>query len=49
MTGISFTAELQGKEARELAELVARMDRPIGFYKAVGEHLVNSTADNFEA
>lgn len=45
MTGITFTAEIQDQEARgKLAALVERMDRPIGFYKAVGEHLVNSTA-----
>jgi phage virion morphogenesis protein len=42
MTGISFTVELSDADLRQrLAELVGRMDRPIGFYKRVGSYLVD--------
>lgn len=40
MAGITFTVELQDTEAKtRLSELVSRMERPIGFYKNVGEYL----------
>jgi len=40
MAGISFTVELQQEEAqRALSDLVARMERPIGFYKNVRAYL----------
>lgn len=50
MARITFNVELRDQEARtRLSDLVARMDRPLGFYTAVGEHMVNSTKDNFRA
>jgi phage virion morphogenesis protein len=40
MAGITFTVEFDDEAAaRRLAEIVERMDRPIGFYKNVGEYL----------
>lgn len=42
MPGITFTVELSEAEARErLSALVARMERPIGFYKNVGQYMVD--------
>lgn len=41
MPGIVFTVELDDQlAASRLAEMVDRMERPIGFYRAVGEYLV---------
>jgi len=49
MTGITYTVTLQEEEARRrLDALLDRMDRPRGFYKNVGEYLLNSAIDNFE-
>lgn len=40
MAGLTFTVELEDEAlTRRLDELVDRMDRPIGFYKGVGEYL----------
>jgi len=40
MPGIVFKVEFDSEDTgRRLEELVARMDEPIGFYKAVGEYL----------
>lgn len=48
MTGISQTVTLEGADANaRLQLLLDRMSRPIGFYKNVGELLLNSTRDNF--
>lgn len=48
MAPIVYTLELKSKEAREAVDrLVASMSNRQGFYKNVGEHLLNSTADNF--
>lgn len=42
MAGISWTVELNAElAARQLADLVDRMDRPIGFYKGVGEYMTD--------
>ncbi|BCH63692.1 hypothetical protein RvVAT039_09080 [Agrobacterium vitis] len=49
MTGISYKATIDDQDMREkLAELIGKMQRPAGFYKNVGEHLLNSVKDNFE-
>ncbi|MVA40667.1 phage virion morphogenesis protein [Agrobacterium vitis] len=49
MTGISYKATIDDADMREkLAELIGKMQRPAGFYKNVGEHLLNSVKDNFE-
>ncbi|WP_275789708.1 phage virion morphogenesis protein [Pararhizobium gei] len=48
MAPIVYTLELKSTEAREAVNrLVASMSNRQGFYKNVGEHLLNSTADNF--
>lgn len=40
MAGITWTAELETElAARQLADLVERMDRPVGFYKGLGEYM----------
>ncbi|MGY9046314.1 hypothetical protein P775_11100 [Puniceibacterium antarcticum] len=50
MTGISITVEIDNAELRaKLENMIARMEKPIGFYKNVGEQLLNSTRDNFES
>ncbi|MVA23614.1 phage virion morphogenesis protein [Agrobacterium vitis] len=50
MTGISYKATIDDQDMRaKLAELIGKMNRPAGFYKNVGEHLLNSVKDNFEA
>ncbi|KMK68571.1 phage virion morphogenesis protein [Puniceibacterium sp. IMCC21224] len=50
MTGISVTVEIDDAELRaKLQDMIGRMDRPVGFFKNVGEHLLNSTRDNFES
>jgi phage virion morphogenesis protein len=50
MTGISYKATIDDADMREkLALLIAKMQRAEGFYKNVGEHLLNSVKDNFEA
>ncbi|HBF31654.1 phage virion morphogenesis protein [Rhizobium sp.] len=50
MTGISYKATIDDADMREkLAALIAKMQRAEGFYKNVGEHLLNSVKDNFEA
>jgi phage virion morphogenesis protein len=50
MTGVSITATLTDEEAlARLGELVARMERPEGFYRNVGEHMVDvSVAGAFD-
>ena len=42
MAGITFTVEIdEAALAESLADMVDRMERPIGFYKGVGEYLTN--------
>lgn len=42
MAGITFTVEIdEAALADSLAAMVDRMERPIGFYKGVGEYLTN--------
>lgn len=49
MTGISYKATIDDADMREkLAALIGKMQRSEGFYKNVGEHLLNSVKDNFE-
>lgn len=49
MTGISYKATIDDADMREkLAALISKMQRPEGFYKNVGEHLLSSVKDNFE-
>lgn len=49
MTGISQTVTFEDEKARAtIARLIELMSRPIGFYKNVGEYLLNSTRDNFQ-
>lgn len=50
MSGISFTVELdEAALAAKLSDMVGRMDRPIGFYKGVGEYLKDvAIPRNFE-
>jgi phage virion morphogenesis protein len=49
MTGISYKATIDDADMREkLATLIERMQHTEGFYKNVGEHLLNSVKDNFE-
>lgn len=49
MTGISYKATIDDSDMRgKLSELIDRMERPAGFYKNVGEHLLNSIGDNFD-
>ncbi|TCO74287.1 phage virion morphogenesis protein [Rhodovulum euryhalinum] len=50
MTGVTMTVTLDDREAREkLRALVDRMERPEGFYKLVGDAIVNSTKENFQS
>lgn len=50
MSGISYKATVNDAEMRaELATLVDRMENKQGFYKNVGEHLLNSVGDNFDS
>lgn len=49
MTGISYKATIDDADMREkLAELIDKMENAEGFYKNVGEHLLNSVGDNFD-
>lgn len=51
MTGVSITYSVtitDGDMLDQLGRLVDRMENPTGFYKNVGEHLLNSIRDNFE-
>ena len=49
MTGVSFKVTLVDEAARlRLVELVERMNSPRGFYKNVGELLLNSVGDNYD-
>lgn len=49
MTGISYKTTIDDADMREkLAELIGKMQRPIGFYKNVGERLLESVANNFD-
>lgn len=51
MTGVSITYSVSitdGDMLDQLGRLVDRMENPTGFYKNVGEHLLNSIRDNFE-
>ncbi|MCM2431963.1 phage virion morphogenesis protein [Agrobacterium rosae] len=49
MSGVSFQVTLDDETARlKLIDLVERMDNPRGFYKNVGELLLNSVGDNFD-
>jgi phage virion morphogenesis protein len=48
MSGFSYTVRIEDQDMRaELARLVERMENRAGFFKNVGEHLLNSTAENF--
>ncbi|MCP8894597.1 phage virion morphogenesis protein [Shinella daejeonensis] len=48
MTGITYTVTLEDAEARgRLDTLLDRMD-PRGFYKNVGERILNPASDNFD-
>lgn len=49
MTGISYKTTIDDAHMRaKLEELIDRMENPEGFYKNVGEHLLNSVGDNFD-
>ncbi|NNV22663.1 phage virion morphogenesis protein [Ochrobactrum pseudogrignonense] len=49
MTGISYKTTIDDADMREkLAELIGKMQRPIGFYKNVGERLLESVDNNFD-
>ncbi len=49
MPGISWTVKIDDAQMRsELARLTGRMENARGFYKDVGEHLLNKVADRFE-
>lgn len=49
MTGVTFTFEIDELAARDqLNALVGRMENLGGFYKNVGEHLVNANKANFD-
>lgn len=49
MTGVSYKVSIDDEDMREkLSELVRKMERPIGFYKNVGERLLRSVHDNFD-
>ena len=49
MTGITIDIEIDDAAIQaRLTELLARMEHPHGFYKNVGEHMLNSTRANFE-
>ncbi|TCM84792.1 phage virion morphogenesis protein [Rhodovulum steppense] len=48
MTGVTMAVTIDDLEAQErLRTLVERMDNPAGFYKQVGEEIVQSTQRNF--
>ncbi len=49
MSGISYKATVKDADMRAgLAALINRMENKQGFYKNVGEHLLNSVGDNFD-
>lgn len=49
MTGVTYTLTLNEVEAQQrLSALIGRMANPAGFYKNVGEHLLNAARNNFE-
>lgn len=49
MAGVSIQVELNTAEARDrLSELLARLENPIGFYRAVGDRIVASASTRFE-
>lgn len=49
MTGVSLTATIDDREILgALMDMVERMDRPEGFYRNVGEHMLRSTRKNFQ-
>lgn len=49
MSGISYKVTVDDADMKtKLAELIDRMERAEGFYKKVGEHLLNSVGDNFD-
>lgn len=49
MSGISYKVTVDDADMRtKLAELIDRMENAEGFYKNVGEHLLNSVGDNFD-
>ncbi len=49
MTGVSIRATIRdGELLAALQGLVGRMERPEGFYRNVGEHMLRSTRRNFE-
>lgn len=49
MTGVSLTATIDDREVLgTLMGLVGRMERPEGFTKNVGEHMLRSTRRNFQ-
>ncbi len=50
MTGISYIVTLKDETPRAaIASLIKKMENAHGFYKNVGEHLVNSVQENFDA
>jgi phage virion morphogenesis protein len=49
MTGISYKAIVEDRDMRaKLGELIDRMENRQGFYKNVGEHLMNALGDRFD-
>ncbi|MBP1862155.1 phage virion morphogenesis protein [Rhizobium herbae] len=49
MSGISYKTTVNDADMRaELTTLIDRMENKQGFYKNVGEHLLNSVGDNFD-
>lgn len=48
MSGISYKLNLSDSEVRaRLRQLLGLMDRPIGFYRNIGEYLLTATMENF--
>lgn len=49
MTGISYKVTVDDADMRaKLGELIDRMENAEGFYKNVGEYLLNSVGDNYD-
>ncbi|MCJ7996074.1 phage virion morphogenesis protein [Rhizobium cremeum] len=49
MTGISYKTTINDADMRrKTADIIDRMERPRGFYKSVGEHLLISVDERFE-
>lgn len=50
MAAISVTVEINDSQARaSLNAMMARMEKPLGFHKRVGEYLYLSTNENFQS